>query len=120
MGSAVVRCGPNQVGFQQASTQVIAIGFCVKDLSQAIGSLDRGLEHLQGRRTIIGNRLQSVDTRVERNADERLRLEREVSEIQDLDFAEAVSQLNLQSTALQAAQQAYVKIQGLSLFNYLR
>ena len=90
------------------------------DLSQAIGSLDRGLEHLQGRRTIIGNRLQSVDTRVERNADERLRLEREVSEIQDLDFAEAVSQLNLQSTALQAAQQAYVKIQGLSLFNYLR
>ena len=38
MRSAVVRCGPNQVGFQQASTQVIAIGFCVKDLSQAIGA----------------------------------------------------------------------------------
>ena len=36
VGSGEVRA--NQVGFQQASTQVIAIGFCVKDLSQAIGA----------------------------------------------------------------------------------
>jgi flagellar hook-associated protein 3 FlgL len=90
------------------------------DLGQAIGTLDQGLEHLQGRRTIIGNRLQTLDSRIDKNADERLRLEKQVSEIQDLDFAEAVSRLNLQSTALQAAQQAYVKIQGLSLFTYLR
>ena len=90
------------------------------DIGQAIGTLDQGLEHLQGRRTIVGNRLQTLDSRVDKNADERLRLEKQVSEIQDLDFAEAVSRLNLQSTALQAAQQAYVKIQGLSLFNYLR
>ena len=51
---------------------------------------------------------------------QKLRIEEQVSELQDLDFAEAVSRLNLQSVALQAAQQAYVKIQGLSLFNYLR
>ena len=90
------------------------------DLGQALGTVDQAMEHLQSRRTILGNRLQSLDTRIEENADKRLRLEKEVSEIQDLDFAEAVSRLNLQSTALQAAQQAYVKIQGLSLFNYLR
>lgn len=90
------------------------------DLGQAIGTLDQGLEHLQGRRTIVGNRLQTLENRIEKNIDEQLRLERQVSEIQDLDFAEAVSRLNLQSTALQAAQQAYVKIQGLSLFTFLR
>ena len=90
------------------------------DLAQAIGTIDQGLEHLQGRRTIVGNRLQILDSRTEKNADELLRLVRQVSEIQDLDFAEAVSRLNLQSTALQAAQQSYIKIQGLSLFNYLR
>jgi len=90
------------------------------DLGQALGTIDQAMEHLQGRRTITGNRLQALDTRINENADERLRLEKQVSEIQDLDFAEAVSRLNLQSTALQAAQQAYVKIQGLSLFNYLR
>jgi flagellar hook-associated protein 3 FlgL len=82
--------------------------------------LDQALEHLQSRRTIVGNRLQALDTRTNENADERLTLESNISELEDIDFAEAVSRLNLQSTALQAAQQAYIKIQGLSLFNFIR
>ena len=90
------------------------------DLGQALYSMDQALEHVQTRRTSVGNRMQTLDTRVGENADTKLRIEEQVSELQDLDFAEAVSRLNLQSVALQAAQQAYVKIQGLSLFNYLR
>ena len=90
------------------------------DLGQSLSTLDQALEHLQSRRTIVGNRLQALDTRVNENSNERLRLEINVSELQDIDFAEAVSRLNLQSTALQAAQQAYIKIQGLSLFNFIR
>ncbi len=43
-----------------------------------------------------------------------------MSQIQDLDYAEALSRLSLQSTIMDAAQQSYVKIQGLSLFNYLK
>ena len=92
----------------------------VNDLGQSISTMDQALEHLQSRRTIVGNRLQALDTRASENADGLLRLERQTSELNDLDFAEAVSRLNLQTTALQAAQQAYIKIQGLSLFNYLR
>ena len=92
----------------------------VNDLGQSISTMDQALEHLQSRRTIVGNRLQALDTRANENADGLLRLERQASELNDLDFAEAVSRLNLQTTALQAAQQSYIKIQGLSLFNYLR
>ena len=92
----------------------------VNDLGQSISTMDQALEHLQSRRTIVGNRLQALDTRARQNADDLLRLERQTSELNDLDFAEAVSRLNLQTTALQAAQQSYIKIQGLSLFNYLR
>ena len=92
----------------------------VNDLGQSISTMDQALEHLQSRRTIVGNRLQALDTRAGENADGLLRLERQTSELNDLDFAEAVSRLNLQTTALQAAQQSYIKIQGLSLFNYLR
>jgi flagellar hook-associated protein 3 FlgL len=92
----------------------------VNDLGQSISTIDQALEHLQSRRTIAGNRLQALDTRASENADGLLRLERQTSELNDLDFAEAVSRLNLQTTALQAAQQSYIKIQGLSLFNYLR
>ena len=90
------------------------------DLGQSISTIDQALEHLQSRRTIVGNRLQALETRANENADGFLRIERQTSELNDLDFAEAVSRLNLQTTALQAAQQAYIKIQGLSLFNYLR
>ena len=90
------------------------------DLGQSISTMDQALDHLQSRRTIVGNRLQALDTRASENADGLLRLERQTSELNDLDFAEAVSRLNLQTTALQAAQQSYIKIQGLSLFNYLR
>ena len=42
-----------------------------------------------------------------------------LSQIEDLDYAEAITQLNLKSVGLQAAQQVYVKVQGLSLFNFL-
>lgn len=42
-----------------------------------------------------------------------------LSEVQDLDYAEAVSRLNQQLLALQASQQSFIKVQGLSLFDYL-
>ena len=68
----------------------------------------------------MGNSLQVLDQREQTNFDGLIRLETQESELQDLDFAEAVSRLNLQTVALQAAQQSYIKIQGLSLFNFLR
>lgn len=43
-----------------------------------------------------------------------------VSSLEDLDYAEALSRLSLQSVVLQAAQQSFVKISGLSLFNLMR
>jgi len=43
-----------------------------------------------------------------------------LSTLQDLDFAEAVSRLSLESFLLEASQQSYSKISGLSLFNYIR
>jgi len=67
----------------------------------------------------LGSRLQELDTAKGQNADEDLRLQRSVGALKDLDYAEAVSRLNMQMTGLQAAQQAYVKVQGLSLFNFL-
>lgn len=90
------------------------------DLSQALSTIDQSIINTQSNRTTIGNRLQLLDNRAEENAAVYIRLEKQISELQDLDFAEAVSNLNIQSTALQAAQQSYVRIQGLSLFNFLR
>jgi flagellar hook-associated protein 3 FlgL len=90
------------------------------DLGQALGTIDQAILHFQSERTTVGNRLQLLENRAEENSAVLLRLEKQISELQDLDFAQAVSQLNIQTVALQAAQQSYIKIQGLSLFNFLR
>ncbi|WP_101759941.1 flagellar hook-associated protein FlgL [Oceanicoccus sp. KOV_DT_Chl] len=43
-----------------------------------------------------------------------------LSEIRDLDYAEALSRLTLETFTLEAAQQSFAKISTLSLFNFLR
>ena len=90
------------------------------DLGQALNTIDQAFVHVQSKRTSIGNSLQGLDLRNDENADALLRTQKQISELEDLDYAQAVTQLNLQSVALQAAQQSYIKIQGLSLFNFLR
>ena len=42
-----------------------------------------------------------------------------LSKLQDIDYTQAISQLDMQTFVLQAAQQSYAKISGLSLFNSL-
>ncbi len=43
-----------------------------------------------------------------------------LSEIRDLDYAEALSRLSLETFTLEAAQQSFARISNLSLFNFLR
>jgi len=69
--------------------------------------------------SLVGARLNAIDEQVEVNADIKLSLETHLSSVEDLDYTEAISRFNRETVALQAAQQAYVKVQGLSLFNFL-
>lgn len=71
-------------------------------------------------RATVGARLNAVDAQKDVNDGFKLQVQETLSKLQDLDYAEAVSRLNLQLTGLQAAQQSFLKIQGLSLFNFLR
>ena len=88
-------------------------------MAQALQNLDQALGHVLEVRADVGVRMSQVENQLNINEDFTLQLQDSLSDIQDLDYAEAISRLNLQLTALQAAQQAYVKVQGLSLFNYL-
>ncbi len=50
---------------------------------------------------------------------EEVDLQELISDMRDVDYAQAISQLNQQYTGLQAAQAAYSKFAQLSLFDYL-
>ncbi|HEY5141209.1 MAG TPA: flagellar hook-associated protein FlgL [Methylococcales bacterium] len=67
----------------------------------------------------VGARLNVLDRQDGINSDSVLNMQTALSATQDLDYASAISQLNLQTVALQAAQQVYSQVQKLSLFNYL-
>jgi flagellar hook-associated protein 3 FlgL len=88
--------------------------------SQAsLNDLDNALEHLLEVRARAGSRLNGVETQKDENDAFLLQLREALSGVEDLDYAEAVTRFNQQLLTLQAAQQTYVKMQGLSLFNFL-
>ncbi len=90
-----------------------------RPVDRYIGDVHLALDSVINTRTSVGGRLNSIDEQHEVNADLELSLESHKSVEEDLDYAEAIARFERQMTALQAAQQSYVKIKGLSLFNYL-
>ncbi|MCY1303325.1 flagellar hook-associated protein 3 [compost metagenome] len=87
--------------------------------SVALSNLDNASNQVLKARGQIGARLNTIESTEIFIDDVTLVNAGVVSDLQDLDYAEALSRLSMQSTILQAAQQSYVKISGLSLFNYL-
>ena len=87
--------------------------------SIALRNLDAGLERVDEVRTAVGLRLTALDTQTALNDERIVDLKSTLSDITDLDYAEAISRFKLQDTVLQAAQQTYVQVSRLSLFNFL-
>lgn len=88
-------------------------------VSERFIDVDAATEQLSSVRTSIGVRMNWIDDQASLNDSFNLDLKRTISDIQDLDIAEAIGRLQLQMVSLQAAQQTFVKTQNLSLFNYL-
>jgi flagellar hook-associated protein 3 FlgL len=82
-------------------------------------ALDNALDRIQGVRTKLGGRLNAIENQRGINDSFGLVMEQNRSDLEDLDYAEAVSRLQQQQLILQASQQSFMKVEGLSLFNYL-
>ncbi|TCT20614.1 flagellar hook-associated protein FlgL [Thiobaca trueperi] len=87
--------------------------------SIALRNLDAGLERVNEVRTSVGVRLNSLDTQSDLNDQRLVDLKTTLSEVRDLDYADAISRFKLQEVVLQAAQQSYVQVSRLSLFDFL-
>ena len=89
------------------------------NLKSTLQSINNSLEHVLSKQASIGARLQEIDTLESVGSDQNIQFEQMLSQLQDVDFAQATSDLQRQQLYLQAAQQSYIKISGLSLFNYI-
>lgn len=88
-------------------------------LNTVLQNLSNGLEHVLTMQASIGARLQEVDALESVGDDQNIQYKLMLSQLQDVDFAKATTDLQRQELYLQAAQQAYIKVSGLSLFNYI-
>lgn len=83
----------------------------------AVTNLDHGMVSVDAARGNIGARLNVIETTLTDNEDVALVNKSVQAELRELDYAEALSRLSFQTIILEAAQQSYIKISGLNLFN---
>lgn len=88
-------------------------------VSRTLATLRFAETTINGAQSEIGARLNTVDSTRNFHLDSDV-LNREVlSDLEDLDYSEAATRLSMQSFILQATQQSFVRVSGLSLFNLL-
>lgn len=88
-------------------------------LGIAVENLDNAMNQVLSVQTSIGARMNVIDSTLDENAEIKLINQEMTAELSELDYAEALSRLSFETVVLQAAQQSFVKVSGLSLFNLI-
>ena len=118
----VVRSDGSAVGFFDALDQMVAavensqtadIQQGNADLSQMQNALGLSIAQAGSDQQVVQSQLDVLD-------ETALRLKSTLSDVEDLDYAEAVTRMNKEMMSMQAAMSSFSKITGLSLFNYIQ
>jgi flagellar hook-associated protein 3 FlgL len=88
-------------------------------LNASSASLDRSLDQILTTRSAVGIRMQELDNVALTTEDMNLHYEEDLSRLQDLDYALALSTLAQKQFSLEAAQKSFVTVTKLKLFDYL-
>jgi flagellar hook-associated protein 3 FlgL len=89
-------------------------------IADALIGLDNGAKKLANATSSVGGRLNAAQSVLESNLDLEIANKSARSLIEDVDYAEAVSELSKQETSLQAAQATFSRVTSLTLFDYIR
>jgi len=88
-------------------------------LTTADNNLVLALNNVSSVRASVGSRLQELDALDSAGSDKNLQYSQNLSNLQDLDYTQALTDLSKQQMTLEAAQKSFVQISGLSLFKLL-
>jgi flagellar hook-associated protein 3 FlgL len=89
-------------------------------MNTAMQSLDNALDNILTVRAAVGGRMTEATSVQSTGSDLDIQYKSSISQLQDVDYTKALSDVTQQQTQLQAALQAFTKTQGLSLFNYIQ
>lgn len=90
------------------------------DLNTALSNIDLAQDNILSVRASVGAVLNEIEATRLTGEDLALQYSSTLSDLQDLDYAKAISDLSLKQANLEAAQLSFLRIQGLSLFNFLQ
>ncbi|MBB3140360.1 flagellar hook-associated protein FlgL [Halomonas organivorans] len=88
-------------------------------LDTSMRELDNSLDNVLTVRASMGARLNELDVVDGVSSNRTLNYEQTLSDLVDLDYAEAISEYSLRQVGMQASQQTFANMKGMSLFQYL-
>lgn len=88
-------------------------------IANSLINLDNAQESIIKKQTELGGRMNAVESTQSFLEDSSVYSNEIRSQLQDVDYAEAISNLSFQSFVLQAAQQSFAQVSQLSLFDRL-
>ncbi|WP_404376471.1 flagellar hook-associated protein FlgL [Vreelandella aquamarina] len=88
-------------------------------MNTSMRDLDNALDNVLTVRASAGARLNELDVVDAVGSNRMLNYEQTLSDLVDLDYADAISEYSLRQVGLQASQKAFVDIKGMSLFDYM-
>ncbi len=100
-------------------TQLNAGSITSTQLSTALTGLDTALNNVLRVRSSVGARLRELESTDGTHEENVLQYKTTISDLQDLDYTKAITDLTRTQTSLEAAQKSYVAVQQLSLFNFI-
>ena len=89
-------------------------------MQRGVGEMDNLLNGISLARANVGTDLNVVEQQTQAIDETKLTLKTTLSNIEDLDMAEAITKMNKQMLSLEASQSSFAKITQLNLFNYIK
>ena len=105
--------------FSTDTTSAAASAEARNTLNAGMLNLDRFLENVSSVQASIGTRRAELASLTNVSEALDLHYRERISELEDLDYVEAISTFTQQQTQLEAAQASFARITSLNLFNYL-
>ena len=93
--------------------------FSAQDLTNSIANIDEAMDNVLLKRTDIGARLNTLDNLINSAGDFDLIYSARLSQLQDVDYAEAISRFSRHQTQLEATQITFRQASQMSLFNLI-
>ncbi len=88
-------------------------------VASGITNLQGTLDNVLTIRANVGSKLKELDALDNAGSDRALQYSKSLSELEDLDYTAALSDLSKQQTIMEAAQKSFVATTSLSLFQYI-